>query len=58
MTEDWEQQGDHPDVKQALSMIHEPDRTWAVEAHDLAAHNGGRTEFATTNPTDFIYLSV
>jgi hypothetical protein len=55
MIEEWEQQDEHPSVEEALEMIHEPDRTWAVEAHDLAVHNGGTTEFATTNPTDFIY---
>jgi len=55
MIEEWEQQDDHPDIQEALSMIHEPDRTWAVEAHDLAIHNGSSIEFATTNPTDFIY---
>lgn len=55
MVRKWVIEDDHPTVEEALSMIHEPDRTWAVDAHDLALHNGGETEFATTNPTDFIY---
>lgn len=54
MVREWEMQDDHPSVEEALSMIHEPDRTWAVEAHDLATQNDGKTEFATTNPADFI----
>lgn len=52
---EWQQQSEHPSVRSALAMIHEPDRTFVVQAHDLAAHNEGETEFATTNPSDFIY---
>ena len=55
MIEIWERQEEHPEVQNALSMIHEPDRMWVIEAHDLASNNDGHTEFATTNPTDFVY---
>lgn len=54
MVEYWEQIDDHKPVMSALSNIHNPDRAFAVQAHDLAYHNNGHTEFATTNPSDFI----
>lgn len=54
MVTDWTQQSNHPSVESALSMIHDPDRSFAVQAHDLATNNGGFTEFATANPADFI----
>lgn len=51
----WSQQGSHPSIESALSMIHNPDRSFAIQAHDLAHNKGGHTEFATANPTDFVY---
>lgn len=52
---EWKQKGTHPSVETALSMIHNPDRKFAVQAHDLADNNGGNTEFVTANPQDFVY---
>lgn len=44
----------HPSVESTLSMIHHPDRKYAVQAHDLATAKSEPTEFATANPSDFI----
>lgn len=52
---EWEQQDEHPEVKSSLEKIHNPDRIFAVQAHDLASNVNGSTEFATTNPSDFVY---
>jgi hypothetical protein len=46
---------DHKSVRNSLSDIHDPDRTYAVQAHDLACQSTCQTEFATTNPKDFVY---
>jgi hypothetical protein len=54
MVEYWEQKDEHKSITEALSDIHDPDRLFAVQAHDLACHNNGHTEFVTANPSDFI----
>lgn len=54
MVEDWNQTDDHKLVENNLSAIHNPDRMFAVQAHDLACNKNSYTEFATTNPSDFM----
>lgn len=51
---EWQPQDSHEDVRSTLSMIHQQDLDICVHAHDLACCCEGDTEFATTNPTDFI----
>lgn len=52
--EEWVCRDSHRELRSDLSMIHDEDRRICVEAHDLACHVDGRTEFATVNPRDFL----
>jgi len=54
VTEEWEMNGSHQDIRSSLSMIHQEDLTICLHAHDLSTHKDSPLEFATTNPQDFI----
>lgn len=53
-TDKWEKREEHSELRSLLSVIHGSDREICIVAHDLACHADGETEFATTNPNDFV----
>ncbi|MCX2818040.1 hypothetical protein EGH25_01550 [Haladaptatus sp. F3-133] len=53
-TVEWEKRDEYPELRSLLSVIHGSDRDICIMAHDLACHADGQTEFATTNPRDFV----
>ncbi len=50
----WRVSEDYPDVRDAISAIHEPDRTICIEGHDLASNMDVETDLATVNPRDYV----
>ena len=54
VTEMWTRRDEYPELRTLLSMIHSSDLEICLTAHDVACHTDDITEFATTNPTDFV----